>query len=274
MTFTSEIPSAMVDEQLNRNEDLPELRKIREALKGLAEVPDELIVRRGHELLAEISAPAVIKSLLDGVRSDPQALRAVAGRSYRHINHFDKIVLIGSPDPAAYRLTLHSWALPYEEDEVLEETIHDHRFDFWSNVLFGTQVSFNYIEDPAGSTYRKYRYSPENREVKFSEFYEYRGEVKLQAHSVDTRHEGSQYHMLAGKEIHQVLVSFDEPMATLVLRGPRLRSYANCFNTSYPAEGKWFANEMFTPEQLRAKLDVVCARLTGRVGRDARCRRA
>lgn len=274
MPFTAEISSATMDEQLNRNEELPELRKIREALKGLAEVPDELIVQRGHELLAEISAPAVIESLLDGVRSHPQFLRSVARQSYRHINHFDKIVLIGSPDPAAYRLTLHSWAPPYEEDEVLEETIHDHRFDFWSNVLFGTQVSFNYVEDPAGSTYRKYRYSPENREVKFSEFYEFRGEVKLQPYSVDSRHEGSQYHMLAGKEIHQVLVSFDEPVATLVLRGPRLRSYANCFNTSYPVEGKSFANVMFTLEQLRAKLDMVCAQLTGRVDRDARCRRA
>jgi hypothetical protein len=274
MPFTAEMSPATMDEQLNRKEELPELRQIHEALQRLAEVPDELVVSRGHELLAEISAPAVIKSLLDGVRSDPRALRAVAGQSYRHINHFDKIVLIGSPDPAAYRLTLHSWALPYEEDEVLEETIHDHRFDFWSNVLFGTQVSFNYVEDPAGSTYRKYRYTPENRDVNFSEFYEYRGEVKLQPHSVDTRHPGSQYHMLAGKEIHQVLVSFDEPMATLVLRGPRLRSYANIFNTSYPVEGKAFANVMFTPEQLRAKLDVVCAQLTGRVHREARCHRA
>jgi hypothetical protein len=260
-----------MDRRLDRNEELPELKKIREALEGLAEVPDELIVRQGHELLAEISAPEAIKSLLDGVRKDPLALRAVAGQSYRHINHFDKIVLIGSPDPAAYRLTLHSWALPFEEDEVLEETIHDHRFDFWSNVLYGTQVSFNYVEDPAGLTYRKYRYTPENREVKFSEFYEYRGEFKLQPHSVDTRHEGSQYHMLAGKEIHQVLVSFDEPMASLVLRGPRVRSYANCFNTTYPVEGKAFANVMFTPEQLRAKLDVVCAQLAGRLDRNARC---
>lgn len=252
---------------------LPELAKLRDALEGLAEVPAELVERRGYELLAEISAPAVIGSLLDGVRSDPAALRSVAGQSYRHINHFDKIVLIGSPDPAAYRLTLHSWSLPYEEDEVLEETIHDHRFDFWSNVLFGTQVSFNYVEDPDGMTYRKYRYSPENRGVSFSEFYEFRGEVNLQPHSVDTRHEGDQYHLLAGKAIHQVLVSFDEPMATLVLRGPRLRSYANCFNTTYPVEGKSFANAMFSPEQLGAKLDVVCAQLAGRTEREARAAR-
>jgi hypothetical protein len=274
MSSTSELSSATMNEQLKRKEELPELRKTREALEGLAEVPDELVVRRGHELLAEISEPAVIKSLLDGVRSNRQALRAIAGQSYRHINHFDKIVLIGSPDPGAYRLTLHSWSLPYEEDEVLEETIHDHRFSFWSNALFGTQVSFNYVEDPAGLTYRKYRYTPENREVKFSEFYEFRGEVKLAPHSVDTRHEGDQYHMRAAREVHQVLVSFDEPMATLVLRGPRVRSYANIFNTTYPVEGKAFANVMFAPEQLGAKLDVVCAQLAGRMDRDARCGRA
>ena len=274
MPFTTELSTTTIDERPTRKDELPELRKIRASLEALADVPDELIVQRGHDLLAEISAPAVISSLLDRVRTDPQGLRAVAAQSYRHINHFDKIVLIGSPDPGAYRLTLHSWALPYEEDEVLEEAIHDHRFDFWSNVIFGTQVSFNYVEDPAGMSYRKYRYSPENRDVSFSEFYEYRGEVKLQPYSVDTRHEGNQYHMLAGKAIHQVLVSFDEPMATLVLRGPRLRSYANCFNTSYPVEGKSFANVMFTPEQLRAKLDVVCAQLAGRMDRDAQGHRA
>lgn len=274
MPFTSEMPSATKDAQLSRIDELPELRKIRAALEGLTEVPDEQVVQRGHELLAEISEPTVMRSLLDRLRSDPRALRAVAGQSYRHINHFDKIVLIGSPDPAAYRLTMHSWSLPYEEDEVLEETIHDHRFSFWSNVLFGTQVSFNYAEDAAGSIYRKYRYTPENREVEFSEFYEFGGEVRLAPHSVDTRHEGDQYHMAAMKDIHQVLVSFDEPMATLVLRGPRVRSYANVYNTTYPVEGKAFANVMFTPEQLHAKLDVVCAQLAGRMDRDARCGRA
>ncbi|MFC4907724.1 hypothetical protein [Actinomadura gamaensis] len=53
-----------------------------------------------------------------------------------------------------------------------------------------------------------------------------------------------------------------------------VRSYANVFNTTYPVEGKAFANVMFTPGQLREKLDVLCAQVTRRIDRAARGRRA
>ncbi|MGH3251091.1 MAG: hypothetical protein ACRDOI_33450 [Trebonia sp.] len=249
---------------------LARLRTIRTVLDELRETPDDLVLDRGHQFLAEVSEPSALGALLEAVRSAPEALRSVAAQSYRHVNHFDKIVLIGNPDPGAFRLTLHSWTPPYEESEVSEETIHDHRFNFWSAILFGTQLSLNYVEHPNGAPYRKYKYSPENRDVQFSEFYEYQGEVRLLPHSIDTRHEGSQYYLSAGETIHQVLLPLEAPMASLVLRGPRLHSYSNCFNTSYPVQGTAFENAMFSPEKLDAKLEAVCSQLAGRVQRDVR----
>lgn len=249
--------------------DLLDLEALRVALEELRDVPNETIVARGHELLANISNPVTLRALLVSVRSSPAALEVTAAQSYRHVNHFDKLVLVGDSDPAGYRLTLHSWAPPYADSAIREETIHEHRFNFWSAILFGTQVSFNYVTDPRGSVYRKYQFCPENRNLHFSEFYEFRGETQLAPHSVDTRHEGNQYYMDA-QSIHQVLVPLDSATATLVLRGPRLRPYSYCFNTSYPVQGTSFENAMFSSSQLDAKLADICSHLDGRIERDLR----
>ncbi len=55
------------------------------------------------------------RSLIKEVLSDRGLLSLVASRSYEHANHFYKILLISSREPAAYRLSAHHWQSGYDD---------------------------------------------------------------------------------------------------------------------------------------------------------------
>jgi hypothetical protein len=194
-------------------------------------------------------AVAMLRQILD----DNRLLTEIARRSYRHVNHFDKIVLIGDDDPSAYRLTLHLWCPPYSDAELEDELIHDHRFNFWSSVLAGTLVSENFEVAESGEVFRQYRYTPESRSTTFRDFYEFSGELKLAKASVRRRTAG-EYYYLSAPSIHRIELPRTSITCTLVLRGPRLRHYSSVFNTRYPSNNTGFDNVMFTPSQVASRL--------------------
>ena len=107
-------------------------------------------------------------------------LERVAGRSYRHVNHFDKIVLIDDGDASHFRLTMHFWRPPYLNGELDDELIHDHRFTFWSKVLCGTLQSQNFKRSTSGSEFRAFSYCPENENKDAKNIYRYEGPVSLE----------------------------------------------------------------------------------------------
>lgn len=234
------------------------VHQLREVLATLPAEQSPESVEENHALIDAVGRPEWAIPMLRQVLDDGALLADVSSRSYRHVNHFDKIVLVGNDDPSGYRLTLHLWSPPYTEDELTDELIHDHRFSFWSSVLTGTLTSENFEKHPEGVVLQKYRYIPEKRDRNFLDFYEFRGEERLRQTDPFHREVGDSYY-LDGPAIHQVLLPRTSMVCTLVLRGPRLRSYANVFNTEYPKANTQFDNSMFSERQLAEKLVALLA---------------
>ena len=118
--------------------------------------------RRAALTAAGTFGPMVISELL----VERSTLELVASRSYRHVNHFDKIVLVDGGAADRHRLTMHRWCPPYPESELSEELIHDHRFGFTSQILFGQLRSRCYtaVGESSGdvvASYGTFRNRPE-----------------------------------------------------------------------------------------------------------------
>ncbi len=207
-------------------------------------------------LIKELGRPERITALLKDYLSDASALATIADRSYRHVNHFDKIVLVDT-DNGGYRLTLHLWSPPYSEQEIHDELIHDHRFSFWSTILTGRLVSQDFNKEGSGKVhdFRQYRYSPEKLgTASVSNFYEFVGDTRLVAAGESVEHQGNAYH-LQYYRIHRVVLPLEAMVCTLVLRGPRERAFSNVFNTAYPSTNTQNGNAMFSVPELTEKLE-------------------
>lgn len=113
-------------------------------LNGLPHEVDERQSEYNLNLVRRLGEAPCISGLIGGILQDDVLMDEIAGRSYRHVNHFDKIVLVDTGAQLGYRLTLHAWCPPYTEKELKDELIHDHRFSFWSTILTGRLVSQNF----------------------------------------------------------------------------------------------------------------------------------
>jgi hypothetical protein len=229
-------------------------------LNGLRSASRENTIVEFKALVEALGQPGKMIPLLRSILNDTTTLAEVAGRSYPHVNNFDKIVLVGSSEPDAYRLTLHLWRPPYPEDLLKQELIHDHRFNFWSTILTGTLSSEVFLKcsSPASKsglrTYREYRYIPEvARSTAFTEFYNYQGHVSLLSSGIHHKYAGEIYYLDA-PTIHRIVLPQSSITCSLVLRGPRLRPYSCVYNTSYPSRDTFRENKMFSEPDLWARL--------------------
>jgi len=239
------------------------LERLRDILLMLPSEPTPKTIEQNRLLVAEIGSPPVIQSIIQEVLADERTLESIASHSYRHVNHFDKIVLIGNEDPSAYRLTLHLWCPPYTDAQVCDELIHDHRFSFWSTVLTGTLIAENFEQSELGKTFRQYRYIPEQRSQSFSDFYEFHGEIKLSKTTIQRTASGVAYY-LAAPSIHRIVLPQQGITCTLVLRGPRLKSYSTVYNTGFPSTNTQIDNVMFTSLELSTRLSLLLQSLANK----------
>jgi hypothetical protein len=200
---------------------------------------------------------AVLRHILD----HQPLLREIAGCSYRHTNHFDKIVLLDSGSQLGYRLTMHLWIPPYSEQEANDEQIHDHRFSFWSAILVGKIVFQDYARDASGVVFNEYQYIPEKLNVStVGNFYIDVGESPL----LETGRSGGmagEFYYLPYSRIHRVVLPSADMSCTLVLRGPRQKNYASVFSNSRKYNPS--ANVMFSPRALAGKLSMVLDEIEG-----------
>jgi hypothetical protein len=232
--------------------------------QAIGRLPTDLgAVDRKLMLIQGLARPEVMLSILNQVIEDDDALARVAGRSYRHVNHFDKIVLVDADAIRGHRLTLHLWRPPYSEAELNDELIHDHRFSFWSAILTGNLVSQAFgIADEAGLEFRSYRYIPERRASSTRvNFYEFCGYARLKRTEISTMSVGESYY-LPRESIHRVLLPQDSMTCTLVLRGPRERPYSNIYNTTYPVTDTESPTQPFEPDELAQKLSALSEEIT------------
>ncbi len=208
-------------------------------------------------LLDCLAQPKIYSSIFQEILDSPELLSRVAGQSYRHINHFDKIVLVGSDDFSALRLTVHLWNPPFLEEQLKDELIHEHRFCFWSTILAGTLTSQDFVEMPEGEPYRAYRYYPEkDRSQSFNDFYEYQRQVRLKKMEPVCRSSGETY-FLSAPTIHQINIDDARMCCTLVLRGPRLKDHSTIYNTTYPVTDTSIGNQMYSQDELAKKLSII-----------------
>lgn len=237
--------------QLSR---VPSIDDLEQIVATLPRESSDRIIASNLELMTWIGQPENAIPLIEGVLTSRHHLRTIASRSYRHVNHFDKIVLVGNDDPQAYRITLHLWVPPYAAHARAQELIHGHRFHFWSAILCGGVRSENYVRaSHGGSVFREYRYVPEQRGQSFNDFYEYVGETHLATSGNYHKIAGQAYYLDAAN-IHRVTLP-DKLSCTLVLRGPRLQSYSHIFNTEYPSDDTQLPNEMFSTSHLTSRLE-------------------
>lgn len=228
-----------------------------------------LVTAQAHEdklrFVADMATPESMSALLNGLLGDEDALDAMARRSYRHVNHFDKIVLVDADPVEGYRLTLHLWRPPYSTAELNEEMIHDHRFSFWSAIVAGTLVSENFVRAPDGHSFRQYSYATEGRaSIALTNFYRFVGTAVLRSQPMTVREAGDAY-FLPYERIHRVLLPRDAITCTLVLRGARERPCSNVYNTSYPATSVRMANRPFSPAELVERLQALLGALSAEV---------
>jgi hypothetical protein len=202
-------------------------------------------------LIRSISSPEFVLRAIQEVMSRDRLLRQIASISYRHVSHFDKIVLVDAQIPNGYRLTAHLWTPPYAKYELDDELIHDHRFSFWSAILTGEMRAQVFKPNAGSAVFQHYQYTPENRAAE--NFYAFEGVTQLKACEVTAKPAGTAYY-LSFDTIHKVILPRTELSCTLVLRSPRARNYSNVFNTTYPTTDTRVSNVMFTPSELFGRL--------------------
>ena len=132
-------------------------------VRGLAKEKDNLF-KENLATLRILAEKQNVTCFLTHVISDNTLLSSIASRSYTHINHFDKIVLVDAPSHN-YRLTLHIWWPLDSNNQLDDEPMHSHRFDFWSTVLTGKLKSqfFDRVSDQ--QQYRDFEYIPEDENM-------------------------------------------------------------------------------------------------------------
>jgi hypothetical protein len=75
------------------------------ALAALPRDATPSVIESNVALVADLGNPEDVCRLLESISSDDTAVRLIAGRSYRHVNHFDKIVLVYWWTPATQPAT-------------------------------------------------------------------------------------------------------------------------------------------------------------------------
>lgn len=205
-------------------------------------------------LVAAMSRPEVIGSIIRQILAERQTLAEIAWRSYRHPNDFDEIVLIDSSDIRSYRLTLHVWDPLCTGDEAGDVLIHDHRFSFWSAVLVGSLTTEIFTRDASGMPFSEYQHTPRSRgDATGDDLYTSMGPTYLAAAPICVAEPGSAYY-LPYHRIHRLVFS-DDLVATLVMRGPRQRNYTSVYSNYRPLSS---GERVLLPvEELAEKLMLV-----------------
>lgn len=217
---------------------------------------EDSFFKESSSFLEFIRDEKLLPSIIREVLEDREYLAEVSSNSYKHVNHFSKIVLINDENQDHCRLTLHIWKPPFTESEISQELIHDHRFSFSSYVLCGEQIHEIFNESKEKSItkvrFQKYKYLPSATGNIHDCFFE--EDVYLDQVAEKTVSRGQVYTM-HNESIHRIVFpEGDEPIISFLVRGPRKRNYTHTYNTFYPREGTVSNVPMYTPDELRELL--------------------
>lgn len=199
------------------------LQEIRDFIGGAASGPSwgrsETLSETLQDLIAGIGLPSILRAARDSARD-------IAGRSYRHANGFDKIVLC-QDTRHRFKLRLHCWQSSIRAcDDFRKEDAHNHRWPFATKILVGGYRFQELREDPRGDPMCHYRYFPVQNDGSFR--MDPLGEKRLLVHLDLFLSRESEYSM-DENVVHRVLHSTGNLTCSLMLQGPTLKSSTDVF---------------------------------------------
>ncbi|MFC6080337.1 hypothetical protein [Sphaerisporangium aureirubrum] len=173
-------------------------------------------------VVAELGSRRSLDDIVSSLSGDRSLVEAVAARSYAHPNGFDRISLYR--DPLGLEVRVHLWWTGVPSDE----SIHNHAWDFSSQVIVGS-LRFQMLSPlPCGREYDRYSSSmPVGG--RFGDYQFARtGAVRLDVVFDGTVTAGSSY-SLNHEAYHRVLASPEGAplVATIVVRGLVRRKFSN-----------------------------------------------
>lgn len=196
-----------------------------------------------------------VVALLNEILNSDYFLESIASKSYRHSNKFDKIVLAES-QISGFRVTLHLWQPPYTSDELAEDRIHSHRFNFLSRILFGSLevVNHSISNQLNGKEYFEYHYYPKGNSNNSQLIYF--SKTLLKADNNVTHSKGELYYETTDK-IHKVILPSDNSICTLVLRWKQVSEFTRVFNSNSLESEKDYSPISFTVSELKEKIKFI-----------------
>jgi hypothetical protein len=211
----------------------------------------------GQEALAEalsvVARPSVFLDLVNSITRDEERFSDVVRKSVVHPNGFVKIVLLYAAD---YRLRLHVWGVGETQESDVQESIHNHRWDFAATIVAGAYRHQEYQVCEGGEMYCRYRYRP--AEDRRSYMLVPAGTHTLRCVFDERLTQGSSYSM-ASPVLHRVVPDLAHPAVSLVLEGPHQPTVVDVF-TEHNLRPK--ASSPFIPlsaASLRCHLSAVAA---------------
>jgi hypothetical protein len=194
-----------------------------------------------------------ILETLDGILQSPSMLGGVASLSYRHLNHFDKIVL-ASFGKDTCKLRLHVWWGESTDGDM--ENIHNHRWDFSTVILHGSYRFQLYEIEPGGRGLHEYRYhSPDD-----SEYYSMERVGGASAECVlDARFGAGASYYLSHSCLHRVSALPQATVVTLMCQGPVRSNATRVLTEGAISNPERVSAARMSVEELRSKLERVRA---------------
>jgi hypothetical protein len=108
----------------------------------------------GASFLHSVVKRGLLYGAVEQILGSADDLDAIAGRSYRHVNGFTKIVLWEASDTGA-KLRVHVWS-PHSPSS----DVHDHYWDFSSLVLQGAVESTTFEEGEGDQAFARFDLRP------------------------------------------------------------------------------------------------------------------
>ena len=197
---------------------LGELQSLNELLLSMWASPASSS-RRLLRAMRKLESNNLIQDIVKGLLRDREALQQIAKRSFDHPTGVSKIILTDL-GPSLPEMRLHFWP-PIAGRDGNELSIHDHRWDFCSNLCFGSLQHEIFRESPIGDAYFGIKFL----KVQGQPIYDIinLGKVGLTLSKCEILSPGTSY-ILPSTDLHRMTNHTTDLACTLFLRGPYVRS--------------------------------------------------
>jgi len=221
--------------------------------KFLRYVKEDNLLENADKFRKVFRAPFVRQIVKDIIRNE-DLLQKIAQSSYSHYNGFDKIVLFSNEN---FKVRLHSWDSNLFTQE-LDENIHNHRWDFVTNIICGGYDLELYQIAKKGNSFHQYLYIPPEGK----EFYsmEYVG-LKFLKLVLNTRLQANNHYEITKDVFHKVTPAVGLFTVTLMIHGKNYNEDVYVFSKNKIEQEDKINSKSFTKKELKMRLKAISKNL-------------